>query len=88
MTPLPPEPPMSEPARRKAAENLLSDCHSQKGEGQTIPVPIDALRWLFGMGDTFSSEGKRGAFWWRSEFMERSGISHEQLVEKPEERTP
>jgi hypothetical protein len=46
-----------------------------------VSVPLAALLWLLGLGDGFSQGNAKGAFWWRSEFCERAGISDETVRE-------
>lgn len=43
-----------------------------------VMVPVDALKWLMGCGDSFERpDGVKGNYWWRSEFRRLAGISAE-----------
>jgi hypothetical protein len=45
-----------------------------------VSVPKEALKWLVGLGDSFTkSDNAIGAFWWRSEFCRRAGISDDTI---------
>ena len=63
----------------KAIEAICEQKNSSApAEPGMVSVPVDALKWLFGLGDDFERpDNARGNYWWRSEFRKRAGISDE-----------
>ena len=59
-----------------------------KANANTVTIPLSALQWLIGAGpDEFGNwfgdagkVGRRGAYWWRTDFIRLAKLSREDLA--------